>query len=116
MIAGAKIDAGSWLKEFEIHADSPTRIEHEADGCEWSTDVTANGSDMLEVWNTIQRHMFDAHIDVADTVTTLPNPAFDKLVTTLDEPAVPNEPTREAFRRLGEVVTRRPADAEDEAL
>jgi hypothetical protein len=114
MIAGAKIDAGAWLGQFEIYTDGPARIEHEADGCDWSTDVMAGGSDMLEVWNTIQRHMFDAHIDVADTVTTLPNPAFDGLISSLDEPPVPNEPAREAFRRLDETVTRR-EDTEDGA-
>jgi hypothetical protein len=51
-----------------------------------------------------------------ESVTVVPAKFYDGLIASLDDPPVPNQPTREAFRRLGEVVTRRPADAEDEAL
>jgi uncharacterized protein (DUF1778 family) len=40
-------------------------------------------------------------------VTVVPSDYFDKLMDALDAPAVPNAPTRDAFRRLNEVVKRR---------
>jgi hypothetical protein len=112
MIAGAKIDAGAWLKEFEIYIDSPTRIEHEADGCDWSTDVMADGSDMLEVWNTIQGHMFDAHLGDAqitwngETTTVVPGEYLDEILADA-APPVPNQPTQDAFQQLDETVEHR---------
>lgn len=40
-------------------------------------------------------------------VTAVPSDYFDKLMDALDAPAKLNEPTRDAFRRLDEVVKRR---------
>lgn len=47
---------------------------------------------------------------LSESVTVLPAEAFDELVASLDEPAVPNKRTQDAFRRLDEVVKRRPED------
>lgn len=43
-----------------------------------------------------------------ESATVLPAEDYDRLIASLDDPPVPNEPTREAFRRLDDVVTRRP--------
>lgn len=40
-------------------------------------------------------------------VTVVSSDFFDKLMDSLDAPVVPNEPTRDAIRRLNEVVKRR---------
>lgn len=44
----------------------------------------------------------------AGSVTLVPSGYFDALAASLDEPPVPNEATRDAFRRLDEEVERRP--------
>jgi hypothetical protein len=46
-------------------------------------------------------------------VTVLPGDAFDALAASLDDPPVPNEATRDAFRRLSETIERRPDTTDD---
>jgi hypothetical protein len=51
-----------------------------------------------------------------EAVTALPAEFYDGLVASLDDPPVPNGPTRDAFQRLRETVRQQPADTEDSAV
>jgi len=50
-------------------------------------------------------------VGASDSATVLAAECFDLMAASLDEPPVPNRATRDAFRRLDEVVTRRPESA-----
>ena len=44
---------------------------------------------------------------LAEAATVVPSEYFDTLTASLDGPDTPNQPTRDAMRRLGKVVERR---------
>jgi len=71
----------------------------------WVRDYLANEI----AWKVI------AAVDTDPGTTVVPSEFFDELTASLDEPAVPNEATRAAFRRLGGIVKRRDTSEPDDA-
>lgn len=115
---GAKINAGPWLQQFAVTGT----VECLSDECDGFTLAMSPGDNARDLWNAIEAHMFARHVGPIQIVwndeaqTALPSEDFDRLKADLDEPPVPNEPTREAFRQLNETVTRRPERADCETL
>lgn len=113
---GARINPGQWMEQFAVTG----AVKCTSGDCEPWSRTLPHGTDGLELWHLMQAHMFERHLSLAeadllpadqsepDAVTVLPAEDYDRLIASLDDPPVPNEPTREAFRRLNEVVTRRP--------
>jgi uncharacterized protein (DUF1778 family) len=82
--------------EFRVDPDSKTEIEQAAAVSGESASDFARRAAVERAQAVLQQQR----------VTVVPSDFFDKLMAELDAPAVPNERTRAAARRLDEVVKR----------
>lgn len=82
--------------EFRVDPDSKTEIEQAAAASGESASDFARRAAVERAHAVLQQQR----------ATVVPSDFFDKLMAELDAPALPNERTRAAVRRLDEVVER----------